>query len=277
MTLTICGHDRALTANQGFEDWPMSEWGARIRVRPTSDTYVMAGVFQSQPFPTSTEPWTQGGHDGWSWTFKGTTGASFPIEVAYEPLMGRDQMPGHYKLGYNWDTSAYPDNFYDLNGLPLALTGLPGKQHDGRSQFWATADQMVVRNGPNPNDGLILLATYVNDQSNTALFNNFVWAGLLDRGFWDARPHDQIGFGFTYYDVSPRLTRTERLEAALNLPLAGGARGVQTSAIVLEANYAFEVTPGVVIQPELEYFIRPGATSAVPNAFLIGAKTQIDF
>ena len=35
MTLTICGHDRALIANQGFEDWPMSVWATRIRVRPS--------------------------------------------------------------------------------------------------------------------------------------------------------------------------------------------------------------------------------------------------
>jgi len=277
MTLTICGHDRALTANQGFEDWPMSEWGGRIRVRPTDQTYIMVGVFQSQPFPTDAAPYTQGGHSGWNWTTRGTTGASVPVEVAYEPLIGLDQMPGHYKLGANWDTSNYRDNFYDLTGRPLALTGLPGKPHDGRGQFWATADQMVIRNGPNPNDGLILLATYAHDQSSTSLFNDFIWAGLIDRGFWPARPNDQMGFGFTYYDVSGRLTRTERLQSALDLPLAGGARGVQTHAMVLELNYGIEITPGLLIQPELEYFIRPGGTHAVPNAFLVGAKTHVDF
>jgi len=277
MTLTICGHDRALTANQGFEDWPMSEWGGRIRVRPIDQIYITAGVFQSQPFPTSTERYTQGGRSGWEWTFNGTTGASIPVEVGYEPLIGRDQMPGHYALGFNWDTSSYPDNFYGLNGLPLALTGLPGKPHDGRGQFWATADQMIVRNGPNPNDGLILLATYARDQSSTSLYNNFIWAGLIDRGFWSARPHDQIGFGVTYYDVSNKLTATERLQASLGMPLAGGAYGVQTHAMVFELNYAVEITPGLVIQPELEYFVRPGGTNAVPNAFLIGVKTHADF
>jgi porin len=95
MTLTICGHDRALTANQGFEDWPMSERSARIRVRPTDQTYITVGAFQSQPFPTPTEPYTQGGHSGGNWTFKGTTGASIPVEISYTPLIGEEQMPGH--------------------------------------------------------------------------------------------------------------------------------------------------------------------------------------
>jgi porin len=278
MTLTICGHDRALTANQGFEDWPMSEWGGRIRVRPTDQPYyIMAGVFQSQPFPSADEPFTQGGHNGWDWTTNGTTGVSIPIEIGYEPLIGRDQMPGHYKIGFNWDTSSYPDNYYDVNGMPLALTGLPGKSHDGRGQLWVTADQMVLRNGPHPNDGLILLATYAHDESATSLFDNFVWAGLIDRGFWSARPNDQIGFGATYYDVSKGLTQTEELQTALGSPLVGGARGVQTHGEVLELNYGIAVSPGVLIQPEVEYFVRPGATSAVPNAFLIGAKVHADF
>lgn len=109
------------------------------------------------------------------------------------------------------------------------------------------------------------------------MFNDFIWAGILDDGFWSARPHDQIGFGFTWYDVSKRLTRTERLQSALNMPLSGGAHGVQTHAMVLEANYSIETTPGLLIQPEFEYSIRPGGTRSVPNAFLVGAKTHVDF
>jgi porin len=278
MTLTICGHDRALTANQGFEDWPMSEWGGRIRVQTTDQKYyVMVGAYQSQPFPTDAEPYTQGGHSGWDWTTRGTTGASIPVEIGYQPLIGADAMPGHYKLGFNWDTSHYPDNFSDVNGMPLALTGLPGRPHDGRGQFWVNGDQMIIRNGPNPNDGLILLATYVRDESATTLFKNFIWAGLIDRGFWSYRPNDQIGFGATYYDVSKGLTQTERLQASLGAPLAGGALGVQTHAEVFELNYGIQVSPGILVQPELEYFVRPGGTGAVPNAFLVGLKTHADF
>ena len=277
MTLTICGHNRGLTANQGFEDWPMNVWGARVRVRPTEDTYVMVGAFQSQPFPTTAEPFTQGGHSGWDWTLEGTTGASFPVEVAYEPIIGRDKMPGHYKLGFNWDTSTYPDNFFDVNGRPLALTGLPGFPHRGRAQFWAAADQMIFRNGPNPNDGLILLATFAHNESDTTLFNNFAWAGVIDRGFWPARPSDQIAFGFSYYDVSKKLTDTQRIQAMLASPLAGGALGVQQYAMVLEANYGISPIPGLLIQPEFEYFIRPGGTNAVRNAFLVGLKIAADF
>jgi hypothetical protein len=49
------------------------------------------------------------------------------------------------------------------------------------------------------------------------------------------------------------------------MPLAGGALGVQTHAEVLELNHAIVVSPTVLIQPELEYFIRPGAHGRGPK------------
>ncbi len=277
MTLTICGHPRGLTALQGFEDWPKNVWGGRARFRPTPDTYVMAGVFQSQPFPTSSESYTQGGFSGWDWSLRGTTGASFPVELAYEPIVGRDLLPGHYKVGLNWDTSNYPDLFEGVNGAPFVLSGLPPQTIHGRLQVWVTFDQMLFRTSRYQNDGLILLGAYVHDDPRTSLFKDFVWVGLLYKGFWPARPGDQIGFGYTYYDISSNLTRTEELQTALDLPLEGGARGVQSHASVLELNYNVPVYRGVQVQPELEYFIRPGGTHAVPNAFLIGLKTHVSF
>ena len=110
--------------------------------------------------------------DGPPGFLKGPSGPPIPVEVAYQPSTGPDKMPGHYKLGFNWDTSTYPDNYFDVNGMPLALTGLPGRPRDGRGQFWATADQMILRNGPKDDDGLILLATYVHDQSATTPFRD---------------------------------------------------------------------------------------------------------
>ena len=63
----------------------------------------------------------------------------------------------------------------------------------------------------------------------------------------------------------------------IGLPLAGGDLGVQTHSHVLELNYGIQISPAFLIRPELEYFIRPGATGAVPNSFLVGLKTHVDF
>jgi porin len=100
MTLTICGHPRALTAEQGFIDWPQNTWGGRVRARPTPETYVMVGVYASQPFPA-------GGRSGFDWSTNRVTGAFYVGELAWEPVFGRDQLPGHYKIGLGYDTSNF--------------------------------------------------------------------------------------------------------------------------------------------------------------------------
>jgi porin len=269
MTLTICGHPRALTAEQGFIDWPQNTWGGRVRVRPTAETYVMGGVYASQPFPA-------GGRSGFDWSTNRITGAYYAAELGWEPVFGRDQLPGHYKVGVGYDTSSFADQFSDINGNAAVLTGLPQANRHGRTQLWVTFDQLLFRNGPAPNNGLTVLGAYAHDDPDNSFFQHFVWLGMLYSGFWQARPDDQIGLAFTYYQASPSLTRTESLEQQFGLPPTYQF-GVQTHAMVLEANYNIPIYPGIQLQPEFEYFMRPGGVSSVSNAVVLGLKTHVLF
>ena len=137
MTLTICGHPRALTAEQGFIDWPQNTWGGRVRVRPTAETYVMSGIYASQPFPG-------GGRSGFDWSTNQITGAFYATELGWEPVFGRDRLSGHYKVGVGYDTSNFPNQFSDMNGNAFVLSGLPPATSHGRTQVWATFDQIAV-------------------------------------------------------------------------------------------------------------------------------------
>jgi porin len=47
--------------------------------------------------------------------------------------------------------------------------------------------------------------------------------------------------------------------------------------MVVEANYSIPIYPGIQIQPEFEYFIRPGGVSSVRNAAVLGLKTHVLF
>jgi porin len=269
MTLTICGHPRALTQEQGFIDWPLSTWGGRLRVRPTDETYAMLGIYASEPFPA-------GGPTGWDWSTNHVTGAYYATEIGWEPVFGAAQLPGHYKIGFAFDTSSFPDNLVDNDGNPFVLSGLPPRMQHGRGQFWVAFDQMLMRTGPAQNDGLTVLAAYAHDDADNSLYQHFVWAGLLYSGFWQERPHDQIGLAFTYYKLAPSLTQTETLEQEFDLAPTY-QYGVQTHGMVFEANYQFPVNRGVTLQPEMEYFLRPGGVDKVPSAFVLGLKTHVLF
>ncbi|MBV8613985.1 MAG: carbohydrate porin [Acetobacteraceae bacterium] len=271
MTLTICGHPRGLTAEQGFIDWPSNTWGGRVRVRPTPDTYVMSGIYASQPFPS-------GGISGFDWSTNKITGTVYANEVAWEPVVGPDRLPGHYKVGVAYDTTNFPDNYFDVFQTPYVLSGLPPRQDHSRTQIWVTFDQLLFRNGHLPNNGLTLLGAYVHDTPRNSLYQSFVWGGLLYSGFWRTRPADQIGLGITYYQISPSLSQTESLEQAFDLP-PSYPYGVQNHAMVFELNYQIAAYRGIIIQPEFEFFLRPGGVSPsrVPNAAVLGLKTHVNF
>lgn len=270
MSLSICGHPRALSSEAGFTDWPQASWGGRIRVRPTTDTYIQTGLYETKPFPA-------GGRSGFDWSTTTATGETFPIEFGYEPAFGRDRLPGHYKAGFVFDNSTYQDFYSDANGQPYLLTGNSPRNRKGRAQYYFLVDQMLMRNGPGQNDGLIVLGAYSFSDGNTSVINQLVFAGLIDRGFWKARPNDQFNLGFTWYEVSNSLSRAQGLDQVLGLPLAEGAYGVQGTAYVVEASYNLPVYRGIQMQPEFEYFIRPGGARAVPNAAVLGLKTHVLF
>jgi porin len=67
------------------------------------------------------------------------------------------------------------------------------------------------------------------------------------------------------------------LDAEYGLPLANGATGIQTNEAVLEVNYDFHVLPGLSVEPDFQYVIRPNAQSNIGNAAVFGFKSHISF
>ena len=204
------------------------------------------------------------------------SGVYIPVEVTWEPKLGPDALPGHYKLGFGYDSSS---TYKDFNN-PLASAGVPGyrsQTHTGNFQGWALADQMLVRNGPGDTAGIIALAGFVaNDPNNTAYAQQY-FAGLLDRGFWQARPQDGAGLLFTYLAVSQRLGTVQGIQQMLGLPLSNNATGVQSHEMILELTYDMHIFQGVRFQPDFQYIFRPNAQSNIRNAAVLGFRARVEF
>lgn len=273
MLLAVCGHPRALQSEAGFTDWPQASWGGRIRVRPSDTTYVQFGAYEVKPYPA-------GGRSGFDWSLDYDTGVSVPVELGWEPVLGGSRaLLGHYKVGYIYDNSNYADFLTGQFGLMQTSTGSlrPVQQRAGRAQFWITFDQMLRRQGPHQYDGLILLGAFAHADPHTSQISDLAELGLIDKSLWRSRPGDQLGLMAVYYHISNQLNAEETLETQLGEPLSGGALGTQSDAMVLEANYAVPVWTGVQVQPEIEYFVRPGATTHTPSALVLGLKTHVAF
>jgi porin len=269
----LCGDPKALPGgDRGHSAFPDAVWAARFKFRLTADTSITAGIYQVNQGLYSDANF----RTGFKLDDSQTTGVYLPLELAWTPMLGHDKLPGHYKVGVARDTSSGYQDF----GNTLAMAGVPGyatSSRSGNTQVWALADQMLVRTGPSDADGLLALAGFVHNDPNNSTYAEEYYAGAVARGFWKIRPHDEIGVLFMYDTVSGRLGSVQEVEAALGLPIANGATGVQRREMILEMNYDVQVFQGVNIEPDFQYVFRPNAQANIGNATVFGVKAHVEF
>jgi porin len=269
----LCGDPKALPGGDiGHSAYPDAAWALRVRVRPTTDTYLESGVYEVNQGLYSDANF----RTGWKFDSSQDSGVYLPVEAAWLPKLGPDELLGHYKLGFGYDTSSTYKDFIN----PLAAAGVPGytaQTHTGNFQGWALADQMLMRNGPGNDAGLIALAGVIENDPNNTQYARQYFTAMLDRGFWVARPQDGAGILFTYVDVSNRLATVEGIEQSLGLPLSNGATGVQSHEMIFELEYDIDVFRGVHFQPDFQYVFRPNAQANIHDAAVFGFRARVEF
>lgn len=261
----LCGRPRSLPANGGFSNYPLSAWGTRLRWRPIGgDSYVQVGAYEANPDLANT--------DGFQFGFKHDTGVTLPIEGALVVGSEKAGTLGNYKLGGYYDTSDARDQFTDITGQPLALTGRPAGLHGGRATVYAFADQMVARLDNDARRPVTLLAGVTYAPPDRSLFQ-YEWylAGLV-KGPFAARPGDVFGLMFLTGRVSPDLADTQRL-----LTLAGQTISVQRSELVAEIVYNLRVTGWLHVTPGAQVIFKPAADTRRSTVTVVDLKTVLNF
>jgi porin len=101
----------------------------------------------------------------------------------------------------------------------------------------------------------------------------FSTAGFLVRGLFPSRPGDGGGFGVVFGQFSNDLQDSQQRARQTNPTV-----GVQRYETALEFTYGFRFRGGaLILQPDLQYIIRPGGTGQIPDAFVGGVRVGINF
>jgi carbohydrate-selective porin OprB len=93
-----------------------------------------------------------------------------------------------------------------------------------------------------------------------------------DRPF-SLRPKDDIAFAVGTTHVNDRLADVQALENTLGL----GPVGVQHFEYVFEAYYTFAVADGLLLRPNVQYIVDPGAVDRNKDVIVVGLKTSATF
>ena len=261
MNQAICGNLGNLGQNITFSFYPVASWGGRIRWKPDDSGrfLVQAGVFEANP--------TLVNEDGFDWSTAGAIGTVTIGEFWYTPGAEHGYLPGHYKLGAYYSSANAPDLYFDAEGRSYVESGQPPLEHSGQSGVYFLADQVVYREAEEGNQGLTALGgiTFASEATNTMPF--FFFFGLQYTGAVRGRPDDIAGVSVARGRISPNLAATQRLLGQLP----------QETETLFELNYSMRLTNWFVFEPNVQYILTPGATGAIPNAFVLGLQTTLTF
>ena len=263
---------------EGGQGYPMGTLGARIALNPVDWFTFQTAVFQGNVFAQDVN------RHGFRWRLDAQTGYTFLNEGQFRWNHREEEggLPGQLKPGVWFQTGQSADALSDSTS-------------SGNAGFYAVLDQMLYREpgetGAPSKDGKSVVdgksgksfkapvAMAKSDQglgwfgriaftpADRNVVNFYFDTGLSYKGLIPTRDNDTVGIGFGYAQLSSGARNGLRDEGENPI----GAE------MVIEFTYQAEITPWLVIQPDLQYIINPGGTSDLGNALVIGGRAAITF
>jgi porin len=271
----------------GGPAYPLSSLGVRLQFKPADNQDILAGVFDDNPGGGAFSDDAQAlDHNGAK--FNLNTGALFIAEYQYsinQPAVGdmvqsADQssgLPGTYKLGFWYDTGSFPDQRYGTDGLSLADPDSNGNpiMHHGNYSIYAVADQTVWQSASDSSRNLNVFGRIMGAPDAQNYIDFFFNGGVTLASPLPGRDNDQAGIDFGLGKVS---SRTAGFDSDSGAPR-------QTTEELIEFTYQAQVVPWLVVQPDFQYIVNPGAgvpdpndpTQNLHNEFVAGVRVVTTF
>jgi porin len=289
------GMPEGIVANAPTPVYAVAALGARLAVKPTENSYLMAGFYDGNPDPAdaSGNPlnnhgvyWNLG-NEGMFAIFEGgylinQDGPGQAQSDGHDPKAMQPKamvelpsgLPGTYKIGGWFHTGDFPSNEFDADGVFLGSafsSGAP-RIENGNWGIYAIADQMLWREQPGSNaQGLGAFFRITYSPEEVAFYQIYSDFGITYCGLIPGRDEDTIGIGFAYGGISDPIGS---VQAATGAP-------VQDYTAVLEVTYQFVIAPWWTLQPDFQYVFQPDGASTssggLQDAVVLGLRTEIAF
>lgn len=261
MNLSFCGAQPGNLVGDYWQNWPVGQWGARIRVDLPRDLYVQGGVYEINPRNLDATFFIA--------HFKGATGALIPVELGWtRGGEGNGGNVGSYKVGAWLGTADGDDVLLDVNRAPVIVTGLSPLQHSSRYGVYATMQQQLTGTSKDGKalTGLSMFANVTQADRATSVTDNQVSLGLFYKGLVPAVPGDVLGFGVARTNVNGRARTADRLVPGTP---------VRHAEYAAEVYYSIHPADWLELRPNLQYIHHPGGIREAADVGVLGLKAAI--
>jgi porin len=261
MNLTFCGAQPGNLAGDYWYNWPVSQLGARARVKLDDTHYLAGAVYQVNPRNIE-------GRDFYIARIRGGTGVLVPVEYGWTPTF-RGHV-GSYKLGGWLSTADGDDLFLDVNRDPQVVTGLDPLRRGGRWGVYVNVEQQLTGRSRDGQalSGLSVFANITQTDRLTTLTDNQVVLGLFYRGLVPKLRGEVLGVAVGRTNVNGRATRAQRRD-----PL--GPPVQRDGEYAAELFYSIQPLDGLELRPNVQYVHRPGGRSDVRDVTVLGLKAAV--
>jgi porin len=265
MNGSFCGAPIGNIGGDFWYNWPVSQWAARARVQ-RGQWYAMVGAYEVNPRNLDNDFTI--GH------FHGATGVLAPFETGVHARLGSAGLPGLYRVGGWYSSDNTDDVLLDRARRPATLAGTPMLQRSGRYGGFVMAEQQLTgrvkddaANGPQTVQGLTAFFTLTQTDRHTARIDNQMTGGLRYLGLMSSRPDDSVQLAMARTHINKRAARLEQLQAPGEAMLG--------SEYEIEFDYGAQLTPWLMVQPNVQYIVNPGGDSRRTDVVVLGIKTAI--
>jgi len=269
--LAFCGSQVGNWVGGIWYNWPVSQWALRVRYNLNDELYAQVGVFEQNPSNLESG-------NGFKLSGSGTQGAVMPIELVWSPRV--NGLKGEYRAGYYYSNAKAQDVLKDSNGTPAAISGAAYRSSSSKHGLWLGAQQQVTALASDQSRGLSLFANATVHDKKTNAIDNYVQAGVVYKGPFDARAKDDIGFALARVHVNPGYRKNARLinqANGLDDYDNPGFLPVQDTEYSAELYYGIHLADWLTVRPNLQYIRHPGGVSRVDDALIGGLKIQSSF
>ena len=248
--LGFCGNPLSIPVNASVPSYPGAAWGIRGRYQVSPEFYSMTGAYNTYSDFRSDK------FHGVDFSLRHNSGVALMEELGYSPKPMRDLgYPGTFKLGGLYDSEP-------------RLQFETGQKRGGTWQIYLTGQQRLLRRpegAVSAHQGLwgFLALTYAPPEMN--MLEYFGDAGLLYFGLIPHRPNDEIGLFGLWGDFSSDLREAQR---ASHQP-------AMTHEAIIEANYMYNVTPSLTVQPDIQGVFRPDGTGLVSDTLVLAVQVGV--
>jgi porin len=259
----------ALSLPSGGPNYPLAAPMVRVQYKASDRFTVIGAAFDGDPAgPGTNDPQIR---DRTGTAFRLRDGVLAFLELWYSAGSdAQDGRPGTYKIGAWYHSGRFSDPLHDTTGRSLADPASNGiaRQYRGDNAVYAVMDQVLWRPNGDKDRGLNVFGLAIAAPDDRNFTSVSLQGGLNWTGPFPERPKDVAGLAIGYANLGS----AQRQLGADLVRFGAAAKAFRGHETIIELTYQYMAAPWLILQPDVQYVINPGA--GVPSPVANG-KSQL--